>query len=97
MTLPSGSFAAAERELIERALASPDGNKVAAAALLRISRKKLYCENRKVRYLMTSPCNGFGSIQDQRASFVQPKKEVYKVEPELESNANMKIRMDQEC
>jgi DNA-binding NtrC family response regulator len=42
--LPNGSFAEAERELIARALESTDGNKVAAAALLRISRKKLYAK-----------------------------------------------------
>jgi transcriptional regulator with PAS, ATPase and Fis domain len=45
--LPSGSFAEAERELIARALKSTDGNKVAAAALLRISRKKLYAKIEK--------------------------------------------------
>ncbi len=46
-TLPPGSFAEAERELIARALKSTDGNKVAAAALLRISRKKLYAKIEK--------------------------------------------------
>ena len=46
-TLPSGSFAEAERELIARALKSTGGNKVAAAALLRISRKKLYAKIEK--------------------------------------------------
>ncbi|MGH7779123.1 MAG: sigma 54-interacting transcriptional regulator [Candidatus Binataceae bacterium] len=45
--LPVGSFAEAERELIARALKSTDGNKVAAAALLRISRKKLYAKIEK--------------------------------------------------
>jgi transcriptional regulator with PAS, ATPase and Fis domain len=45
--LPIGSFAEAERELIARALESTDGNKVAAAALLRISRKKLYAKIEK--------------------------------------------------
>jgi transcriptional regulator with PAS, ATPase and Fis domain len=45
--LPLGSFAEAERELIARALKSTDGNKVAAAALLRISRKKLYAKIEK--------------------------------------------------
>jgi transcriptional regulator with PAS, ATPase and Fis domain len=45
--LPSGSFAEAERDLIARALKSTDGNKVAAAALLRISRKKLYAKIEK--------------------------------------------------
>jgi len=40
--LPIGSFAEAERELTARALKSSDGNKVAAAALLRVSRKMLY-------------------------------------------------------
>ncbi|MHB8381407.1 MAG: sigma 54-interacting transcriptional regulator [Candidatus Binataceae bacterium] len=45
--LPIGSFAEAERELIARALKSTDGNKVAAAALLRISRKKLYAKIEK--------------------------------------------------
>ncbi len=39
-----GSFAEAEREIIARALKATDGNKVAAAALLRISRKKLYAK-----------------------------------------------------
>ena len=42
--LPSDSFAEAEREIIARALKSTNGNKVAAAALLRISRKKLYAK-----------------------------------------------------
>ena len=46
-TLPTGSFAEAERELIARALKSTSGNKVAAAALLRISRKKLYAKIEK--------------------------------------------------
>ena len=45
--LPLGSFAEAERELIARALKSTDGNKVQAAALLRISRKKLYAKIEK--------------------------------------------------
>ncbi|MBZ5625976.1 MAG: hypothetical protein LAQ69_45905 [Acidobacteriia bacterium] len=45
--LPIGSFAEAERELIARALKSTDGNKVAAAALLRISRKMLYAKIEK--------------------------------------------------
>ena len=45
--LPIGSFAEAERELIGRALKSTNGNKVAAAALLRISRKKLYAKIEK--------------------------------------------------
>jgi two-component system response regulator AtoC len=45
--LPVGSFAAAERDLIRRALITTDGNKVAAAALLRISRKKLYAKIEK--------------------------------------------------
>jgi len=48
-SLPSGSFAEAERELIARALKSTDGNKVAAASLLRISRKKLYSKIEKYR------------------------------------------------
>jgi DNA-binding NtrC family response regulator len=42
-----GTFAEAERELIARALKSTDGNKVQAAALLRISRKKLYAKIEK--------------------------------------------------
>jgi transcriptional regulator with PAS, ATPase and Fis domain len=41
-TGPITTFAAAERDLIARALESTGGNKVAAAKLLRISRKKLY-------------------------------------------------------
>ena len=45
--LPIGSFAEAERELIARALKSTDGNKVHAATLLRISRKKLYAKIEK--------------------------------------------------
>ena len=45
--LPIGTFAETERELIGRALKSTDGNKVAAAALLRISRKKLYAKIEK--------------------------------------------------
>ena len=39
-----GTFADAERDLISRALESTAGNKVAAAKLLRISRKKLYAK-----------------------------------------------------
>ncbi len=42
-----GTFAEAERELISRALKSTEGNKVQAAALLRISRKKLYAKIEK--------------------------------------------------
>jgi DNA-binding NtrC family response regulator len=42
-----GSFAEAERDLIARALRSTKGNKVQAAALLRISRKKLYAKIEK--------------------------------------------------
>ena len=42
-----GTFAEAEREIIARALKSTDGNKVQAAALLRISRKKLYAKIEK--------------------------------------------------
>jgi DNA-binding NtrC family response regulator len=38
------SFAAAERDLIARALASTVGNKLQAAKLLGISRKKLYAK-----------------------------------------------------
>ena len=45
--LPIGSFAEAEREIIARALRTTDGNKVKAAALLRISRKKLYAKIEK--------------------------------------------------
>ncbi len=39
-----GSFADAERDLIRRAIESTGGNKVAAAKLLKISRKKLYAK-----------------------------------------------------
>ena len=42
-----GTFAEAERELIARALKSTDGNKVQAATLLTISRKKLYAKIEK--------------------------------------------------
>src|SRR5277367_3381633 len=42
-----GTFAEAERELISRALKATGGNKVQAAALLRISRKKLYAKIEK--------------------------------------------------
>jgi DNA-binding NtrC family response regulator len=45
--LPIGSFAEAERDLIARALKSAGGNKVHTAALLRISRKKLYAKIEK--------------------------------------------------
>ena len=45
--LPIGSFAEAEREIIARALKTTEGNKVQAAALLRISRKKLYAKIEK--------------------------------------------------
>jgi len=41
------SFADVERELIRRALANTEGNKVQAAKLLRISRKKLYAKIEK--------------------------------------------------
>jgi two-component system response regulator AtoC len=41
---PSLSFAEAERDLIVRALASTSGNKLQAAKLLGISRKKLYAK-----------------------------------------------------
>jgi two-component system response regulator AtoC len=47
--VPVGSFAEAEKDLIVRALESTDGNKVAAAALLRISRKKLYAKIAKYK------------------------------------------------
>ncbi len=46
-SLPIGSFAEAERDLIARALDSCDWNKMAAAKLLRISRKKLYAKIEK--------------------------------------------------
>jgi DNA-binding NtrC family response regulator len=42
-----GTFAEAERKLIARALKATEGNKVQAAALLRISRKKLYAKIEK--------------------------------------------------
>ena len=41
---PIGSFADSERIIIERALESTGGNKVQAARLLKISRKKLYAK-----------------------------------------------------
>jgi len=41
---PMGTFADAEREIIRRALEATDGNKVQAAKLLKISRKKLYAK-----------------------------------------------------
>jgi transcriptional regulator with PAS, ATPase and Fis domain len=41
---PVQTFAEAERELVERALSTTSGNKVQAARLLRISRKKLYAK-----------------------------------------------------
>jgi len=41
---PIGSFADSEREIIQRALESTEGNKVQAAKLLKISRKKLYAK-----------------------------------------------------
>jgi DNA-binding NtrC family response regulator len=44
---PVPAFAEAERDLIRRALLSVGGNKVQAAKLLRISRKKLYAKIRK--------------------------------------------------
>jgi len=47
--VPVGSFAEAEKDLIARALESTGGNKVAAAALLRISRKKLYAKIAKYK------------------------------------------------
>jgi transcriptional regulator with PAS, ATPase and Fis domain len=45
--LPLGSFAESERQLMARALRSTNGNKAAAASLLRISRKKLYAKIEK--------------------------------------------------
>ena len=41
---PVGTFADAERDLIRGALEATEGNKVQAAALLKISRKKLYAK-----------------------------------------------------
>jgi two-component system, NtrC family, response regulator AtoC len=46
-TAPGMSFADVERDLIRRALESTEGNKVQAARLLRISRKKLYAKIEK--------------------------------------------------
>jgi transcriptional regulator with PAS, ATPase and Fis domain len=46
---PVGSFAEAERALISRALESTGGNKVAAARILKISRKKLYAKISKYK------------------------------------------------
>jgi DNA-binding NtrC family response regulator len=43
-SIPLASFAEAERALIARALASTSGNKLQAAKLLGISRKKLYAK-----------------------------------------------------
>jgi transcriptional regulator with PAS, ATPase and Fis domain len=40
----NGTFADGERQIIERALATTGGNKLAASKLLRISRKKLYAK-----------------------------------------------------
>jgi len=45
------SFAATERDLIARALASTSGNKLQAAKLLGISRKKLYAKIAKYHLL----------------------------------------------
>ena len=45
--LPSGTFAEVEREVIRRSLEQSGGNKVQAAKLLRISRKKLYAKIHK--------------------------------------------------
>jgi transcriptional regulator with PAS, ATPase and Fis domain len=42
--LPLGTFAESERVIIQRALESTQGNKVKAAKLLKISRKKLYAK-----------------------------------------------------
>jgi transcriptional regulator with PAS, ATPase and Fis domain len=42
--VPIGSFADSERTIIQRALESTEGNKVQAAKLLKISRKKLYAK-----------------------------------------------------
>jgi transcriptional regulator with PAS, ATPase and Fis domain len=41
---PLGSFADAERDLVRRALESAAGNKVSAAKMLKISRKRLYAK-----------------------------------------------------
>jgi len=41
---PVGSFADAEQALIRGALEATDGNKLQAAKLLKISRKKLYAK-----------------------------------------------------
>jgi DNA-binding NtrC family response regulator len=45
--LSIGTFAEAERLIIARALKATEGNKVQAAAMLRISRKKLYAKIEK--------------------------------------------------
>jgi DNA-binding NtrC family response regulator len=42
--VPIGTFAETERAIIQRALESTEGNKVQAARLLKISRKKLYAK-----------------------------------------------------
>ena len=42
--VPIGTFAESERTIIQRALEFTEGNKVQAAKLLRISRKKLYAK-----------------------------------------------------
>ena len=44
INLPLGTFADSERTIIQRALESTGGNKVQAAKLLKISRKKLYAK-----------------------------------------------------
>jgi len=43
-SVPIGTFAETERAIIQRALESTEGNKVQAAKLLKISRKKLYAK-----------------------------------------------------
>jgi transcriptional regulator with PAS, ATPase and Fis domain len=43
-SVPIGTFAETERAIIQRALESTEGNKVQAARLLKISRKKLYAK-----------------------------------------------------
>ena len=42
--VPIGTFADSERTIIQHALEFTEGNKVQAAKLLRISRKKLYAK-----------------------------------------------------
>jgi Bacterial regulatory protein, Fis family len=66
--LSIGTFAEAERQLIARALKATEGNKVQAAAMLRISRKELYAKIEKYG-LIARPAS-YDTIKGSSASSI---------------------------